>query len=83
MNAPHQKGWRVLAEYLRALNEARWAGLPPEAAAEEAWPSFQEAVIVALREGRALRGPATDKLGGGLTLQDPAGPAPASVGSHA
>ena len=42
--------WRVLAGFLRELREAKWSGLPPEAAAEQAWPLFRDAVILACRE---------------------------------
>ena len=38
---------------LRGLREARWAGLAPEATAEEVWSEFRDAVIAACDEGIA------------------------------
>jgi hypothetical protein len=35
---------------LRGMHEASWARLPSEAAAEEVWPAFRDAVIAAVEE---------------------------------
>ena len=57
MSAPPDEGWRALAEYLRVLRESRWATMPAETTAEEAWPFFVKAVAAAMAEARPRRVP--------------------------
>lgn len=71
MYGSNPEGRKALAEYLRVVQEARWARLPPEVAAEEAWPHFRKAVVVALREGTALRGAPVRWTGTTLPFDDP------------
>ena len=71
MTPSDREGTKALAQYLRVVREARWEGLPPEAAAEEAWPYFQKAVAAALREARALAGVSLP-LAGALQLKSDA-----------
>ena len=75
VGASNEEGWRALAEYLRVLREARWASMPAETTAEEAWPYFLKAVAAALAEGRAMRGVAL-KERSLLPLHEPAHPTP-------
>jgi hypothetical protein len=44
------------------MHEASWARLPSEAAAEEVWPAFRDAVIAAVEE---------DQMSGGDLDSDP------------
>jgi hypothetical protein len=72
VGALSDEGWVALADYLRALRDSRWASLPPEATAEEVWPTFQKAVAAALADGRARGRIALDR---GRSIPPGEGPA--------